>query len=63
MKIKSLMIYIMTKLYPFFSDLPEIKKNEILEKLRNTYGDTLINEIFNNKDEYTRFIFDDIVLR
>jgi hypothetical protein len=53
----------MTKLYPFFSDLPENKKNEILEELRNTYGDTLINEIFNNKDEYTRFIFDDIVLR
>lgn len=53
----------MTKLYTFFSDLPENKKNQILEELRNIYNDTLINEIFNNKDEYTQYIFDDIVLR
>jgi hypothetical protein len=37
-------------------------KNEIIEELKKMYGDTLINEILNNKDTETKYFYDNILI-
>jgi hypothetical protein len=37
-------------------------KNEIIEELTNIYGDVLINEILNNKDTSTQYIYNNILI-
>jgi hypothetical protein len=53
----------MTKKKLILSDLPENKKNEILEKLRNMYGDALIDDILNNNEPLTEHYYNNILLR
>ena len=37
-------------------------KNEIIEELINLYGDTLINEILNNNEQSTQYIYNNILI-
>ena len=37
-------------------------KNEIIEELKNIYGDVLINEILNNKDTTTQYFYNNILI-
>ena len=37
-------------------------KNEIVEELIKKYGDTLINEILNNKDTTTQYFYNNILI-
>lgn len=37
-------------------------KNEIIEELKNIYGDVLINEILNNKDTTTQYFYKNILI-
>ena len=48
----------MTKI--LLKDLPN--KNEIIEEIKNIYGLTLVNEILNNTDEKTHYIYNKILI-
>ena len=37
-------------------------KNEIIEELKNIYGDVLIYEILNNKDTETQYFYHNILI-
>ena len=37
-------------------------KNEVIEELKNIYGDVLINEILNNKDTTTQYFYNNILI-
>ena len=37
-------------------------KNEIIEELKNIYGDVLINDILNNKDTTTQYFYNNILI-
>ena len=39
-----------------------LNKNEIIEELKNIYGDVLIYEILNNKDTTTQYIYNNILI-
>jgi hypothetical protein len=43
--------------YKKLKDLDENEKNKILIELKNIYGDVLLNDILNNKDELTEYIY------
>ena len=37
-------------------------KNEIIEELKNIYGETLINDILYNKDVETQYFYNNILI-
>ena len=39
-----------------------LNKTEIIEELKNIYGDVLIYEILNNKDTTTQYIYNNILI-
>ena len=39
-----------------------LNRNEIIEELKNIYGDVLIYEILNNKDTTTQYIYNNILI-
>jgi hypothetical protein len=43
--------------YKKLKDLDENEKNKILIELKNIYVDVLLNDILNNKDELTEYIY------
>ena len=43
--------------YKKLKDLDENEKNKILIELKNIHGDVLLNDILNNKDELTEYIY------
>jgi hypothetical protein len=43
--------------YKKLKDLDENEKNKILIELKNIYSDVLLNDILNNKDELTEYIY------
>ena len=45
----------------FLKDHPN--KNEIIEEIKNIYGDVLINDILNNKDTTTQYFYNNILIR
>ena len=39
-----------------------LNRNEIIEELKNIYGNVLIYEILNNKDTTTQYIYNNILI-
>ena len=39
-----------------------LNRNEIIEELKNIYGETLINDILYNKDVETQYFFNNILI-
>ena len=39
-----------------------LNKNEIIEELKNIYGETLINDILYNKDVETQYFYNNILI-
>ena len=37
-------------------------KNEIIQELKNIYGELFINEILNNKDVETKYFYNNILI-
>ena len=46
--------------YIKLTDLNENERTKILNELRNLYNDVLLNDIINNKDEMTEYIYNDL---